>query len=132
QQCFVCRESGATITCCREGCDRSFHLPCAVEGECVTQYYRQHSSFCREHRPEQKGKAAPKDDTVCVICQKPVEDRKSYHTMVCPACKRAWFHRGCIQGRASCAGIAFRCPLCRDRNEFLPEMFFMGINMPLR
>uniref|UniRef100_A0A8D0F9E5 PHF7/G2E3-like PHD zinc finger domain-containing protein n=1 Tax=Strix occidentalis caurina TaxID=311401 RepID=A0A8D0F9E5_STROC len=35
-------------------------------------------------------------------------------------------------GRASCAGIAFRCPLCRDRNEFLPEMFFMGINMPLR
>ena len=37
-----------------------------------------------------------------------------------------------LQGRASCAGIAFRCPLCRDRNDFLPEMFFMGINMPLR
>ncbi|CAM9817364.1 unnamed protein product [Bubo scandiacus] len=132
KQCFVCGESGAATTCYWEGCDRSFHLPCAMEGECVTQYFLQHRSFCREHRPEQKVKAAPKNNTVCIICQKPVEDRKSYHTMVCPACKHAWFHRGCIQGQASCDGVAFRCPLCRDRDTFLSEMLFMGIEMPLR
>ncbi|CAM9516258.1 unnamed protein product, partial [Bubo scandiacus] len=132
KQCFVCGESGATISCFQEGCDCSFHLPCAVEGECVTQYLPQYRSFCREHRPEQEVEAAPENDTTCIICLEPVEDRKSYHTMVCPACKHAWFHRGCIQGQASCAGIFFQCPLCRDRDEFLPEMLTMGIRMPLR
>uniref|UniRef100_A0A663N2J2 PHD-type domain-containing protein n=1 Tax=Athene cunicularia TaxID=194338 RepID=A0A663N2J2_ATHCN len=48
KQCFVCGESGAAITCCREGCDRSFHLPCAMEGECVTQYFLPHSSCAAE------------------------------------------------------------------------------------
>ncbi|CAM9174683.1 unnamed protein product, partial [Bubo scandiacus] len=132
KQCFVCGESGATITCFQEGCDCSFHLPCAMEGECVTQYLPQYRSFCREHRPEQEVEAAPENDTTCIICLEPVEDRKSYHTMVCPACKHAWFHRGCIQGQATCAGIFFQCPLCRDRDEFLPEMLTMGIRMPLR
>uniref|UniRef100_A0A8C8B5H9 G2/M phase-specific E3 ubiquitin-protein ligase n=1 Tax=Otus sunia TaxID=257818 RepID=A0A8C8B5H9_9STRI len=130
KQCFVCGESGATITCFQKGCDRSFHLPCAVEGECVTQYLPQ--SFCREHRPEQEVEAAPEDDTICIICLEPVEDRKSYHTMVCPACKHAWFHRGCIQGQASCACISFTCPLCRDRDLFLLEMLIMGIRIPVR
>ncbi|XP_040502444.1 PHD finger protein 7-like isoform X2 [Gallus gallus] len=37
--CFVCGNFGATITCAEAGCDRSFHLPCASEGECVTQYF---------------------------------------------------------------------------------------------
>ncbi|XP_046756109.1 PHD finger protein 7-like isoform X1 [Gallus gallus] len=37
--CFVCGNVGATITCAEAGCDRSFHLPCASEGECVTQYF---------------------------------------------------------------------------------------------
>ncbi|NXF32961.1 PHF7 protein, partial [Nyctibius bracteatus] len=38
KRCFVCGKSGATITCRETGCDRSFHLPCAVEGECITQF----------------------------------------------------------------------------------------------
>ncbi|CAM9159913.1 unnamed protein product [Bubo scandiacus] len=133
KQCFVCGESGATISCRREGCDRRFHLPCAAEGECVTQYFSPYRSFCREHRPEQEVEAAPEKDTDCIICLEPVEDRKSYHTMVCPACKHAWFHRGCIQGQAQYAGInSFSCPLCRDRSDFILNMFTMGIRMPLR
>ncbi|XP_065525233.1 PHD finger protein 7-like [Lathamus discolor] len=36
--CFVCGERGATIACQGMGCDRRFHLPCAVEGGCVTRY----------------------------------------------------------------------------------------------
>lgn len=39
QRCFVCGEMGATITCREKGCVRSFHLPCASEGECVTQFF---------------------------------------------------------------------------------------------
>ncbi|GAB0194696.1 PHD finger protein 7-like [Grus japonensis] len=111
QDCFVCGENGATITCQDTGCDRSFHLPCAVEGECITQYFGLYRSFCWEHRPEQAVQAAPEETTTCLICMDSVGHRKSYSTMVCPACKHAWFHRGCIQpaqivlnGRA-----AFRC-----------------------
>ncbi|KAI1239871.1 hypothetical protein IHE44_0011307, partial [Lamprotornis superbus] len=55
----------------------------------------QHVSYCSEHHPEQDVQVIP--GTKCPICMKPVEDRMSYGTMVCPACKRAWFHRDCIQ-----------------------------------
>ncbi|NXW52015.1 PHF7 protein, partial [Nyctiprogne leucopyga] len=53
KRCFICGESGATITCREMGCDRSFHLPCALEGGCVTQFRSQYRSFCWQHRPEQ-------------------------------------------------------------------------------
>ncbi|NXF34108.1 G2E3 ligase, partial [Nyctibius bracteatus] len=131
--CFVCGKGRATITCCETDCDRSFHLPCAVEGECVTQYLPPYRSFCWEHSPEQAVEAAPEEDTTCPICLDPVEDRKPYGTMVCPACKQAWFHRGCIQRHAVRAGVLpFQCPVCRDRDAFLLEMLTLGIRVPLR
>ncbi|XP_066859482.1 PHD finger protein 7-like [Anser cygnoides] len=133
KQCFVCGERGATITCTETGCERSFHLPCASEGECVTQFFGQYRSFCWEHRPQQAVQAAPEQDTICIICMDPVGDSKSYHTMVCPACSHAWFHRGCIQGQAVSAGILyFQCPICRNQVEFRSEMSIMGIQVPVR
>ena len=39
QQCFICGERGAAITCAESGCERSFHLPCAMDGECVTHFF---------------------------------------------------------------------------------------------
>ncbi|XP_054142489.1 PHD finger protein 7-like [Melozone crissalis] len=95
--CCVCGQSGATIMCCTEDCDRWFHLPCAKEADGVNQYINPFSSFCPEHRPEQEVEATPEPDTVCPICMEPVEDRKTFTTLVCPTCKRAWFHRDCIQ-----------------------------------
>ncbi|XP_059679410.1 PHD finger protein 7-like [Gavia stellata] len=133
KDCFVCGENGAAITCHETDCDRSFHLPCAVEGGCVTQFLPQYRSFCWEHRPEQAVEAALEENTTCLICLDPVGDRKSYGTMVCPACKHAWFHRGCIQGQAARAGIScFQCPLCRDKEEFVLEMLTVGIRIPFR
>ncbi|POI18576.1 hypothetical protein CIB84_017681, partial [Bambusicola thoracicus] len=53
--------------------------------------------------------------------------------MVCPSCRHAWFHRACIQGMALRAGLrCFQCPLCRDRDTFLGELFTMGIRIPDR
>ncbi|KAK2514362.1 PHD finger protein 7 [Columba guinea] len=133
QHCFICGDSGATITCWETGCDRSFHLPCATQGECVTQFLFQYRSFCWEHSTKQTVEAAPEDDTTCLICLDLVGDRRSYSVMVCPACKHAWFHRGCIQGQAVRDGISrFQCPLCRDRDAFLSEMLTMGIRIPFR
>ncbi|XP_042672781.1 uncharacterized protein LOC122159350 [Centrocercus urophasianus] len=97
KHCFVCGETGAPITCAETGCELSFHLPCARVGECVTQYYGNYSSFCQKHSPEQAAEATPEQSTNCIICMEPVEDNKSYSTLVCPACKHAWFHRACIQ-----------------------------------
>ncbi|XP_030357384.1 uncharacterized protein LOC115614533 [Strigops habroptila] len=130
--CFVCGERGATITCQEMGCDRRFHLPCAVEGGCVTRYLLPYSSFCWEHRPQQREQVAP-ENTTCLICLDPVEGRTTYGTMVCPLCKHAWFHRACIQGQAIRAGVfCFQCPLCRNNKQFLMEMLFMGIRIPIR
>ncbi|NXI41280.1 PHF7 protein, partial [Galbula dea] len=131
--CFVCHQGGATITCLEEGCDRSFHLPCAVAGRCVTQYFGPYRSYCSDHCPGQEVEVAPQAGTECLICMEPVDNQMSYRTMVCPACQRAWFHRDCIQGLALRAGIgSFQCPMCRDQEAFLPEMFAMGIRIPIR
>ncbi|OXB51711.1 hypothetical protein ASZ78_006218, partial [Callipepla squamata] len=131
--CVVCGKTGASITCAETGCDRSFHLPCASEGECVTQYIHEYSSFCWEHHPQQAVEAVPAQDTTCIICMDPVGDSISYNTMVCPSCQHAWFHRACVQEQALCAGDrCFRCPLCRDRDRFIPEILTLGIRIPLR
>ncbi|XP_030314485.1 G2/M phase-specific E3 ubiquitin-protein ligase [Calypte anna] len=132
KRCFVCSESGASITCRESGCDRSFHLPCATEGECITQFIPPFSSFCWEHCPQMAVDVVPGDNTSCVICMEPVGDRVSYSTMVCLACRNAWFHRSCIQENAIHAGIVcFVCPACRERNVFVVQMLIMGILIPL-
>ncbi|XP_072204137.1 uncharacterized protein [Excalfactoria chinensis] len=131
--CFVCGSSGATIICADLDCERSFHLPCASEGQCVTQHFNRYRAFCWEHRPQQAVQAAPELNTTCIICMEPVDDSRSYGTMVCPACQHAWFHRACIQEQALSAGIyCFQCPLCRDWNSLIPEMLTMGIRIPFR
>ncbi|NXD89046.1 G2E3 ligase, partial [Halcyon senegalensis] len=133
QECFVCHQSGASITCQETGCGRSFHLPCAMQGQCINQYFGQYRSFCGEHRPQQAVEAAPPKKTMCLICTDLVDDTKSYRTMVCQACQHAWFHRNCIQGHALRAGTScFRCPLCRDTDGFKEEMLRMGIRVPFR
>ncbi|XP_072189600.1 LOW QUALITY PROTEIN: uncharacterized protein [Excalfactoria chinensis] len=95
--CFVCGSSGATVICAEPGCEQSFHLPCAYEGQCVTQFFGALRAFCREHSPQQAVQAEPAPDTTCLICMEPVGDSRSYGTMVCPACQHAWFHRACVQ-----------------------------------
>ncbi|OXB75168.1 UNVERIFIED_CONTAM: hypothetical protein H355_016200 [Colinus virginianus] len=133
KQCCVCGERGAAIACAESGCERSFHLPCAVDEDYVIQFFGEHKSYCWEHRPQQTVQAAPEDGTKCVICLEPVEDSASYHTLVCPACKHTWFHRGCIQEQVMHTGAAFfRCPVCQEKDQFCSEMSAMGIQIPER
>ncbi|XP_021265320.1 serine/arginine repetitive matrix protein 2-like [Numida meleagris] len=52
--------------------------------------------------------------------------------MVCPSCRRAWFHRACIQRQALREGITLHCPVCKDEEDFFNDMITMGIHIPLR
>ncbi|NXM79245.1 G2E3 ligase, partial [Serilophus lunatus] len=97
QRCLVCGQTGATITCCVPDSNLSFHLPCAKEGGCVTHFLPPYRACCPAHSPVQGAEATPEPGTQCLMCMEPVEDRKTYSTMVCPACKTSWFHRDCIQ-----------------------------------
>ncbi|EOA95330.1 G2/M phase-specific E3 ubiquitin-protein ligase, partial [Anas platyrhynchos] len=131
QRCCVCRKKGATVACWQKRCSRRFHLPCSSQRGCISQFFGDYSSFCWEHRPQQSVETLQEGHTTCIICMEVVEDSLSYTTMVCPSCKHAWFHRGCIQGQALRAGLRhFACPHCRDRERFLPEMLHMGIRVP--
>ncbi|NXI60950.1 PHF7 protein, partial [Anseranas semipalmata] len=131
--CYVCGERGATIICQQKRCKRRFHYPCGNENGCVSQFFGQYRSFCQEHSPAQTVQAHQDGETTCVICLEHVGDKLSYHTMVCPNCRQAWFHRGCIQQQAFHAGLlCFRCPQCNDREKFLPEMSSLGIQVPTR
>ncbi|XP_039580189.1 PHD finger protein 7-like [Passer montanus] len=125
--CMLCHRVEAEPDTCGDKVEKGglfAHVFCMVRG-C--------GSYCPEHRPEQEVRATPEPGTDCPICMEPVEDRKTFETMVCPTCKRAWFHRDCTQGQAMRAGaLFFQCPLCRDSGEFAVEMFFMGIRVPFR
>ncbi|XP_032921902.1 PHD finger protein 7-like [Catharus ustulatus] len=129
KSCFICCKMGASITCCETSCPRTFHLPCAPDGECITQYFGTYRSFCWEHRPQQALHPLPSQDNTCSICLDTVEDRISYKTMGCPACQDTRFHRHCIQRLALHSGIAFRCPCCLNQELFMMEMLTMGIRL---
>ncbi|NXG30507.1 PHF7 protein, partial [Dromaius novaehollandiae] len=131
--CYICGERGATIRCRQKGCKRSFHFPCGCEDGCISQFFGQYRSFCREHRPAQTVQAHQDGETSCLICLEPVEEKLSHHTLVCPACRHAWLHRGCVQQQALRAGFfCFQCPQCQDKETFLWEMSSMGIRVPIR
>nr|XP_038039660.1 PHD finger protein 7-like [Anas platyrhynchos] len=122
KRCCVCRKKGATVACRQKRCSRRFHLPCSSQRGCISQFFGKYSSFCWEHRPQQTVETLQEGHTTCIICMEVVEDSLSYTTMVCPSCKHAWFHRGCIQ--------ALCVPHCRDWERFVPEMLQMGICVP--
>ncbi|NWT02586.1 G2E3 ligase, partial [Mionectes macconnelli] len=127
--CFVCSKMGAAITCWMRGCGRSFHLPCASQGECVTQYFGLYRSFCWEHRPQQPLQAHPEQKRTCSICLETLDNERAFKIMVCPACQDAWFHRNCIQKQAFHAGISFCCPCCHNKELFVLAMLKMGIRL---
>uniref|UniRef100_A0A674JSC0 PHD-type domain-containing protein n=1 Tax=Terrapene triunguis TaxID=2587831 RepID=A0A674JSC0_9SAUR len=132
--CCVCGCKGASIACQGRKCTKNFHFPCGSERGCIYQFFGEFKSFCWKHRPVQRVRRRQQQaETVCIICLESMPGKPSHSAMVCPACKHAWFHRGCIQGHALRAALYhFRCPRCRDMGTFQREMFRMGIKIPDR
>ena len=113
--------SSALLVIAREGLSTSHHPSHLLS-----------RSFCWKHRPEQAVQATPEQNITCLICLDLVEDKMSYSTMVCPACRHAWFHRRCIQTQALHTGTSFCCLHCRNKDQFVTEMLAMGIRISTR
>ncbi|OXB51930.1 hypothetical protein ASZ78_013189, partial [Callipepla squamata] len=131
KMCCICRQRGASVRCQRRRCYRTFHYPCGRERGCVSQFFGRYRSFCWLHRPRQRARPARRQQPHCVICLEAVEEQPSYSTVFCPACTGSRFHRDCIQLLALSA-LHFRCPLCRDSENFQAEMLRLGIKVPNR
>ncbi|XP_051474217.1 PHD finger protein 7-like [Apus apus] len=143
-RCCFCHQPGASVTCRgrlhrssgwshRRRCSRTFHFPCGREGECISQFFGEYKSFCSKHRPVQRLRGMQQHRTPCLFCLEPVSEQPCFDTLVCPACASAWLHRSCIQAMALSSGLhLFRCPHCRDTEQFLPEMLRLGIKIPNR
>ena len=118
-------------------------------------------SFCCDHHPHQAVETAPTQDTTCIICVEPVGDStmvcpSCQHAWFHRACIQvgalpfphpvgtagAQQHQArltltllvfLLQEQALRAGIyCFQCPLCRDRDWFIPDMLILGIRIPFR
>ncbi|OXB56166.1 hypothetical protein ASZ78_016945, partial [Callipepla squamata] len=99
QHCFVCGKRGASISCAQAGCDRSFHLPCASEGECVTQYFDEFrgplpgNNLCAPRVDRQKRCSASE----CRYQYGREEAARSgpWELLVCSSCAARGTHRRC-------------------------------------
>ncbi|XP_076464339.1 uncharacterized protein LOC143296346 [Babylonia areolata] len=135
--CQYCRKKGATIGCVITNCRKTFHFRCGREAGGLMQFFQEFRSYCPDHRPCQE---TPTSDrlafygtakSTCSICMLSVEARASNDTLRSPCCRKAWFHRNCIQRYASSAGAYFfKCPLCNNKDLFEAEMLEFGIYLP--
>ncbi|XP_077996261.1 uncharacterized protein LOC144449570 [Glandiceps talaboti] len=130
--CNYCLKKGATIGCVVPSCKLKFHFPCGRENYTLSQFFGHFSSFCQDHRPQQKIFFKIKKNSKCPICLCTVESTCNYNdALKTPCCKKTWIHRSCVQRQALSAGYYFfRCPLCNDKDQFQEEMLQFGIYIP--
>ncbi|XP_020808246.1 G2/M phase-specific E3 ubiquitin-protein ligase-like [Drosophila serrata] len=130
-KCSYCPRLGANLSCCHEGCHRSFHTKCGVDNMAVLQYGGKFDTFCAEHVPEHRSR--PEPDANCILCLGSVvangQDFTPALAFQAPCCHNGWFHRECVQDLSNASTISFKCPLCRNENEF-GEVAMYGVAIP--
>lgn len=128
-KCVYCDRNYATLGCRDKTCRKTFHLPCAREHGDGLQFCDDFASFCREHRPRQKGQfpAEGSDEAVCGVC---LEVMSQPDECLWGPCCQGWYHLDCIQRLANTAGYFFKCPLCNNKDVFVREMQLFGVFVP--
>ncbi|KAH8238153.1 hypothetical protein KR032_000407 [Drosophila birchii] len=130
-KCTYCPRLGANLSCSHEGCQRSFHTKCGVKNLAVLQYGGRFDSYCEQHVPDNRIRPGP--DENCVLCLAPiVADGKDFSPALAfqaPCCQNGWFHRECVQVLSIATTYYFKCPLCRNENQFA-EVATFGIAIP--
>uniref|UniRef100_A0A8C2KEM0 [histone H3]-lysine(4) N-methyltransferase n=1 Tax=Cyprinus carpio TaxID=7962 RepID=A0A8C2KEM0_CYPCA len=103
EHCAYCKRLGASIKCCEEGCDRSYHFPCA--GAAGTfQDFRRRSVLCPEHI-----ELAVKEAN-CILCDSPGD---LLDQLFCTSCG-LHYHGMCLDISVTPLKRAgWQCPECK-------------------
>lgn len=131
--CSYCRRPGANIGCCHSHCRQSFHLPCAVENKCLSDFKKTFKSFCRKHStlfavpPSEQHSI----NDACRICLDDMGEYDPVDSIRSPCCSQdVWYHKRCMMQTAKAAGYFFNCPLCKNSEEFREHMTAHGVFIP--
>ncbi|XP_051555188.1 histone-lysine N-methyltransferase 2C-like isoform X3 [Myxocyprinus asiaticus] len=107
EHCAYCKRLGASIKCCEEGCDRSYHYPCA--GAAGTfQDFRRHSVLCTQHIELAVSKF--EEEANCVLCDSPGDLLDQFF---CTSCG-LHYHGMCLDISVTPLKRAgWQCPECK-------------------
>lgn len=139
--CSYCLRPSAAIKCAESRCQRWFHYICGYKHGCLTQFVREHLSFCHEHQPIYVEKPHG-NNTQCGICwdfMPPYKPISNFYG-ICPpeestndkSFEYTWYHRKCIQRAAFESGYYFKCPNCYENKSFIEHAQLHGIFVPMR
>jgi len=146
-KCYICTKSGATVKCNYRKCTKKFHFTCGALREDqnkedehyfifkdtkISAYCPLHIPYKQKRQDEKKGKYKDECGIGC--------DSESFSGIPGPdlgriACTQTTcygvFHRWCLQKHAIHSGREqFKCPLCRNLDEFQAEAERLGIYIP--
>ncbi|XP_059358418.1 histone-lysine N-methyltransferase 2C-like isoform X3 [Carassius carassius] len=107
EHCAYCKRLGASIKCCEEGCDRSYHYPCA--GAAGTfQDFRRRSVLCTEHIELAVSKF--EEEANCILCDSPGD---LLDQLFCTSCG-LHYHGMCLDISVTPLKRAgWQCPECK-------------------
>uniref|UniRef100_A0A9J8DKI8 [histone H3]-lysine(4) N-methyltransferase n=1 Tax=Cyprinus carpio carpio TaxID=630221 RepID=A0A9J8DKI8_CYPCA len=107
EHCAYCKRLGASIKCCEEGCDRSYHYPCA--GAAGTfQDFRRRSVLCTEHIELAVSKY--EEEANCILCDSPGD---LLDQLFCTSCG-LHYHGMCLDISVTPLKRAgWQCPECK-------------------
>ncbi|XP_077069572.1 histone-lysine N-methyltransferase 2C isoform X1 [Siphateles boraxobius] len=107
EHCAYCKRLGASIKCCEEGCDRSYHYPCA--GAAGTfQDFRRRSVLCTEHIELAVSKY--EEESNCILCDSPGDLLDQFF---CTSCG-LHYHGMCLDISVTPLKRAgWQCPECK-------------------
>lgn len=132
QTCFYCKRRGASIGCCKRGCRKSFHLPCAIKNNCLSQFVGSFDSFCHLHHGIDTPDSIHRSDVCCRICQEIMGIYHPVSSIELTCCNGGWCHKKCLMELAHSIGPRFACPLCDNDDDFNTKMLLNGIYIPVR
>ncbi|XP_076829212.1 histone-lysine N-methyltransferase 2C isoform X14 [Brachyhypopomus gauderio] len=105
--CAYCKRLGASIKCCEQGCDRSYHYPCAG-GAGTFQDFRKLCVLCTEHVGLALSKFA--EEANCVLCDSSGDLQDQ---LFCTSCG-LHYHGMCLDiGVTPLKRAGWQCPECK-------------------
>lgn len=130
--CSYCKKRGASIGCWIRQCRKSLHLPCAIENNCAYEFTYDHRSYCDIHCTINTLNTSETHeiDEICKICGLSMGNFNRVKSIKLLCCADGWFHKGCLKQMAFTHCADFKCPSCKERDEFRYNMRANGIFIP--